>query len=156
MKSSLFSVFCCLLSLSCAQRTTDPATFSPNGYAECACSSSAAGKETDLNKKEYTCTLGRSALRERIEAWGNLFHRRLSRQAIVRGFAYRFPEEMKAEVKQLIALEKKCCSFLEFKLAGARDEKEKNTFWLQITTPEGGSEPSGYLILGLLENMETK
>ena len=137
MKFSLFSVFCCLFSLSCAQRASQPATFNLDGYARCLCSGSAEGRETDVNEKEYTCTLDRSAFKERSEAWSNLFHRRLNRRVIGQGFAYRFPEEMKAEVKQLIALEKKCCSFLEFKFTGARDEKEKNTFWLEITTPEG-------------------
>lgn len=137
MKLSLLAVFCCLISLSCAQRVSEPATFSPDGYAGCVSSSSPESMETDVNEREYTCTLDPSELKERGEAWGDLLHRRLNRRAVVQGFAYRFPEEMKAEVKRLIALERKCCSFLAFKLAGARDDREKNTFWLEITSPEG-------------------
>ena len=54
---------------------------------------------------------------------------------------------MKGEVKQLVASEKECCTFLEFKFIGARDEKEEGGFWLEITSPEGAPQLESEILL---------
>lgn len=52
------------------------------------------------------------------------------------GYAYRFPSEDKwiTELAQLIAFERECCPFLQFKL---RLEPENGPLWLELTGAAG-------------------
>jgi hypothetical protein len=55
------------------------------------------------------------------------------------GFSYRFPAEdaWLHELANMINLERKCCAFLSFKLVV---ESESDSFWLELTGPEGTKE----------------
>lgn len=69
-----------------------------------------------------------------VELFAELRARVEEVRELPRGFAFRFPADGLARVAELMAIERRCCSFLELKLEARASEPH---VWLTVEGPEG-------------------
>jgi hypothetical protein len=85
------------------------------------------------------CTLSHDAIAQRQEELKTLRHRICEKRHISNGFILRFEgsTENLMVIAQVMAQERLCCRFLQFKLLA---EPDMGSFWLEVSEPSENTQ----------------
>ncbi len=108
--------------------------------AECCPQCRDGGTDKPVEKlSDVTCTLNTSDRRGRQTVLDKLGRGIIKRKELADGFAFGFPaeDEWLTAIAEVVALERKCCSLLTFKIVV---EPDNGLIWLELAGPEGTKE----------------
>jgi hypothetical protein len=98
-----------------------------------------AGDESEEQSDEVTCTLSGPDRQDRQGVLDRLGDGMVERKELDDGFAFGFPAENEwlTAITEVVALERKCCSFFTFRIVV---EAGSGPIWLELSGPEGTKE----------------